>query len=141
MTYDDQPRDDLGRFTSNGPTLREYMEQRFVAHQGAHDEHMHSHEREHRVTEQSLAKAEALMDKRLNALNELRAEVLSDRNQFMRVDLARATLDAFSARLDQSEAKIDKAEGALNTWRFISGFLGVGGAGAVIWAILNAATP
>lgn len=107
-----------------------------------------AHRREHDAEDKAVELAVKGLDRRLDELNELRKDVVSDRSQFVTADTYKAELtamkaelrgrsDANAARIDGLEKIIDRAEGSLNTWRGIAAFLGVTGIGAVIYAIVN----
>jgi heme oxygenase len=119
-------------------------------HRREHDTAESNHRREHVAAEKALQLAVDTVDRRLGELNELRKEVLTDRALFMPrnehiSDLSaskaeyRAELRAMAQRLDSVEKLLDKAEGSLNVWRFLVATLGLGGIGAVVWALVNSA--
>lgn len=120
----------------------------WTQHEREHETAERTHRREHQADQRAIEVAVASVDRRLDELNKLRAEVVTDRGQFVRneahtadVSAAKAEfrgeVKALSNRLDLIEKLLDKAEGAANTWRFLAGFLGLGGVSAVVWALLN----
>ena len=123
---------------------------RWVHHDREHVTAEVAHRREHESDNKAIQLAVNTVDQRLAALNELRQEVLTDRNLYiqrtehgaelnaMKAEY-RAETKALSTRIDTVEKLLDKAEGSLNVWRFIAGFLGLGGIGAVVWALVNGA--
>lgn len=132
-------------------TALESEQRRLRAHREAHDaahaahEKLHeasdtTHESQHKSDEKALTLAVRTMEGRLDELNQLRGEVIQDRAQFVRIEVYRSDKEALNARIDALERLIDRAEGAVNTWRFIAGFLGLGGVGAVVWALTQAPT-
>lgn len=124
--------------------------------QAQHDKEHETAERTHRREHEAEAKAVALavegIDRRLDELNQLRKEVVLDRSAFvergtykaesdaLKVEL-RGKYDALGTRIDALEKVMDRAEGSINTWRAIAGFLGLGGIGAIIWAIIQSGQP
>lgn len=132
-----------------GDPMTDELERRWDQHDREHIAAERSHRREHESDHHALSVAAEGVDRRLNELNDLRKEVITDRGQFMTVTAAnaehqavkvefRGKYDSLGARIDAVEKLLDRAEGAANTWRFIAGFLGIGGVGAIIWAIVNA---
>ena len=77
------------------------------------------------------------MIKLLTDHDQLRAEVVSDRSQFVLAPTHASDMKLLDARVDAMEKLLDKAEGSLNTWRFLAGFMGLGGIAAVVWAIVR----
>ena len=132
-------------------TALESEQRRLLAHREAHDaahaahEKLHeasdsTHDAQHKADEKALNLAVRNMEGRLDVLNELRGEVTQDRAQFVRVEVYRSDKEAMNTRIDTLERLIDRAEGAVNTWRFIAGFLGLSGIGAIVWALTQAPT-
>lgn len=133
----------IGR-QSTDISLREYIDLKFE-----------SHEDRHRSEGSARKVAEGNVERRLTELNGLRAEVVTDRGTFVRVDALDGKLEAVDAkvnnradrnlskievldqRLDTLEKAQQRAEGAVNTWRWIAGFLGMTGVGAFIFALFN----
>ena len=118
-------------------------------HEREHEAAERAHRREHDADQRAIDLAVAGIDRRLDELNQLRREVITDRSQFVlhgsyEADLQaikiefRGKHDAVDARIDALEKIIDRAEGSINTWRGIAAFLGLGGIGAIIYAIVNA---
>lgn len=112
-------------------------DQRWSAHEREHVTAESVHRREHDADEKARALAVGEMNRRLDELNQLRGEVTSDRAQFIRVETHTSDMKGLEIRINTVEKLLDKAEGSLNVWRFIAGFLGLGGLSAVIWAIVN----
>ncbi len=126
----------------------ESEDRQWQQHDREHEAAEKSHRREHDADQRALDLALTGLDRRLDELNGLRREVITDRSQFMTTDTHKSELnalkvelrgrsDANAARIDSLEKIIDRAEGSLNTWRGIAAFLGVTGIGAVIYAIVN----
>jgi hypothetical protein len=117
-------------------------------HDKEHDTAERTHRREHEAEAKALLLAVDGIERRLDELNQLRKEVILDRSQFVlhgsyeaeqqaiKVEF-RGKHDQQSSRIDALEKVLDRAEGAVNTWRAIAGFLGLGGVGAIIWAIVQ----
>jgi hypothetical protein len=117
-------------------------------HQREHEAAERAHRREHDADSRSIELAMQGINRRLEELNQLRKEVIIDRNQFVvastyaaehqavKVEF-RGKSEALAARIDALEKVIDRFEGSVNTWRAIAGFLGVTGVGAIIYAIAN----
>ena len=125
-------------------------DRRWSQHDREHETAERTHRREHESDQHALKVAADGVDRRLDELNGLRKEVILDRTQFVtsstyaaehnsiKVEF-RGKVDTLSTRIDAVEKLLDRAEGAANTWRFIAGFLGVGGVAAIIYAIANSA--
>ena len=117
-------------------------------HQREHEAAERAHRREHDADQRALDLAVAGIDRRLDELNQLRKEVITDRSQFvlhggyesdiqaLKVEF-RGRNDALGQRVDNLEKLLDRAEGAVNAWRWLAGFLGVSGIGAIVWALIN----
>ena len=104
-------------------------------HVREHERSEKAHQREHEAEEQARRLAVDGINRRLDELNQLRGEVVTDRTQYLtRVEYA-ARHEALTVRVDSVERMLDKAEGAVNTWRWIAGFLGIGGVTAIVWAL------
>ena len=132
---------------------------RWAQHEREHDKADSVHRREHETEQRSLELAAAQIERRLDDLNELRAEVLKDRTEYVRLDIYRAEhgalksellaqidkvsglTEAIRASLDNVQKSLDRAEGAVNTWRFIAGFLGIGGVALIIWSLASFGHP
>jgi hypothetical protein len=78
------------------------------------------------------------INRRLDELNNLRSEVQTDRGQFVTRVEYDAKHEALMTTVDTMQKLLDRTEGAVNTWRWIAGFLGVSGVGAIFWALINA---
>ena len=117
-------------------------------HDREHEAAERAHRREHDADQRAINLAVQGIDRRLDELNQLRKEVVTDRSMFLssetyaaehnglKIEL-RTKVDALGQRIDALEKVMDRAEGAVNTWRFIAGFLGVSGVAALVWAIVN----
>ena len=125
-------------------------DRRWDQHDKEHETAERTHRREHESDQRALKIAVDGVDRRLDELNGLRREVITDRAQFVTMSAhdaelgtvkteLRGKVESLSARIDAVEKLLDKAEGAANTWRFLAGFLGIGGVGAIVWAIANQA--
>lgn len=119
-------------------------------HDREHETAERAHRREHESDQHAIKVAAEGVDRRLEELNQLRKEVISDRSQFVTAPTFKAEMDAVKVelrgkhdglgqRIDAVEKLLDRAEGAANTWRWLAGFLGLGGVSAIVWAIANAA--
>ena len=80
------PREFLDRLIQE---QRRYFEQRFTEHEAHHD-------RDRDAGNRAIQEARERVEQRLEALNELRTEVVSDRTQFVKSEV-------FDARLHQAE--------------------------------------
>jgi len=118
-------------------------------HQREHEAAERAHRREHDADQRAIDLAVTGIDHRLNELNQLRREVITDRSllvsresydadQTALKNEVRSRHDTTTLRVEALEKIINRAEGSLNTWRGIAAFLGVSGVAAVIWAILQA---
>lgn len=125
---------------------------RWRQHEREHDTAERTHRREHEAEQRSLELAANQVDRRLAELNELRSEVVKDRSMFLRVETYNAEhkalasqvdalVSALAARLDAVEKAFDRAEGAVNTWRWIAGFLGIGGVALIVWSLTTFGHP
>ena len=125
---------------------------RWIQHDKEHEASEKAHEREHTAEAKALELAVTGIERRLDELNQLRKEVVLDRSQFLTMSTwdaehkavkveMRTKDEALDQRIDQLEKVIDHFEGAVNTWRGIAAFLGVGGVAAIIWAIVNSGKP
>ena len=132
---------------------------RWSQHEREHDTADAVHRREHEAEQRSLTLAAQQIERRLEDLNELRAEVLKDRAAFIQVDTYRAEHSALKAELlgqiekvraiaerigdslDTVQKSVDRAEGAVNTWRWIAGFLGIGGVALIIYSLATFGHP
>ncbi len=82
-------------------SLRDYIERLFVEHQRAHTVEFAS-------TEEARREAQADVQRRLEGLNELRNEVLKDRNQFLRADVYDQRHEVLANRLEVLERQAIK---------------------------------
>ena len=134
-----------------GPLEGERRRQQ-AQHDKEHEVAERTHRREHEAEQKAVELAVDGVERRLDELNQLRKEVVLDRSQFvtagtygaenqaLKVEF-RGKYDALGARIDALEKVLDRAEGAVNTWRAIAGFLGLGGVGAIVWAIIQSGRP
>jgi len=127
----------------------EDSDRRSRQHDREHETAERAHRREHESDQHALKVAAEGVDRRLDELNQLRKEVIQDRSQFVASGTYAAELqsikaefrgkfDTLGGRIDAVEKLLDRAEGAANTWRWLAGFLGLGGVSAIVWAIANA---
>lgn len=107
----------------------------WAAHLREHERDEEAHQRQHESDAKAIELAVSNVDRRLGELNQLRSEVTTDRNQFLTRVEYNARHETLEGRVDGLEKLLDKAEGAVNTWRWLAGFLGVGGIAAIIWAL------
>lgn len=121
-------------------------------HEREHEASERAHRREHDANDKAIDLALRALEHRLEELNKLRGEVITDRSQFVLVGKHDADLtaikvefrgkhDALGQRVDNVEKLIDRFEGSVSTWRAIAAFLGVSGVGAIIWAIVQSGRP
>lgn len=75
-------------------SLRDYFERRF-------EDHAQLHTAQQEADQRALEAAQAVIERRLQGLNELRAEVLQDRLQFLPVATYDAKHEATLARIDE----------------------------------------
>ena len=132
------------------PGLSDEIERRWLQLERQIEASEKSHRREHENDQKALRLATDGIDRRLDELNQLRKEVVTDRNQFVSASTYKAEHDALKvevrgkneatiARIDALEKVIDRFEGSVNTWRGIAAFLGVTGVGAILYAITQVA--
>jgi hypothetical protein len=123
--------------------------ERWDAHAEKHDgEHQLADERWRSHTEQHETIARNLVDYKVQS-NEWRGSLADLRATFAPI----SQLDALEAHVDarltelrnaiatEREERRDQQSlrtGAVDTWKWIAGFLGVGGVGAIVWALLQA---
>ena len=128
------------------------LERWWAWHLREHEAEERSRRREHDAEQRALDIATGDVNRRLGELNVLRSEVIKDRSQFIRedtyksehrslVDQVDALVKALTARIDAVEKSLDRAEGAVNTWRFIAGFLGLGGVALIVWSLATFGHP
>lgn len=127
-------------------------DQRWAEHQRAHDRAEEAHRREHEAEARALDKGGEQLEHRLTELNKLREEVVLDRTQFVRADTwaaehkalqqgFEALVEKLALRIDAVEKAYDRAEGAVNTWRWLAGFLGIGGVALIVWSLATFGHP
>jgi hypothetical protein len=97
-----------------------------------------AHRREHESDGKAIELAVDNLNRRLDELNKLRTEVVTDRSAFLTRAEYNAKHDAVLLRVDLMEKLIDRAEGSVTTWRFLATFLGIGGFVGLALAIVNA---
>lgn len=97
-------------------TLREYIERLF------HD-YAEAHQREHALTERAMERAREVVDARLEGMNELRNQLLSERGTYVRRELFDGQMEAQSRRIEQLERGESNLQGRLT---MIGAALGVG---------------
>lgn len=134
---------------SNGPiTLREHIAQHLVDHDRRHAEHAEAHERQHLADQRAISVATGNLERRLEALNELRKLVEDQQGHFATI-VAMDRLEAKTdRRLNEQRDQIqrlasanERAQGALSVARFL-GFGGVmTGLSALVWLIVNGGRP
>lgn len=131
--------------------MNDEVDRRWAHHEREHEAAERAHRREHDSDQRAIKVAVDGVDRRLDELNQLRKEVISDRSQFVQAESyssdqsavkveLRGKYDSLGQRIDAVEKLLDRAEGAANTWRWLAGFLGVGGIGAIVWAITQMPT-
>jgi hypothetical protein len=127
-------------------------DQRWSAHHRYHESVDRAHRETHAAEERALDVRSREVDRRLEDLNHLRDEVVSDRAQFLRSETfmaehrllqqeVRGLMDTLTKRVDDAEKAIDRATGAVNTWRWIAGFLGASGVALLLWNLINLGHP
>lgn len=125
---------------------------RWVQHDKEHEAAEKAHQREHSAEGKALELAVTGIERRLDELNQLRKEVVLDRSQFLTLSTwdaehkavkveMRTKDEALDQRIDAIEKIVDHFQGSLNTWRGIAAFLGLGGVGAIVWAIVQTGKP
>lgn len=122
------------------PTLRELLDERHRAHVEEHRIHEAAHEREHRATETAIATATSTLDKRLDGMNEFRDQLRDQASTFIRRDAVEAMIAGVRQEIATEREARKEMGGSLNTWRWLAGFLGVGGIAAVLWALSGVAS-
>lgn len=132
-----------------GEPVSDESGRRWLHHDREHEAAEKAHRREHDSDQRAIKVAVDGVDRRLDDLNQLRKEVITDRSQFVQAESyasdqsaikleLRSRHESLGQRIDAVEKLLDRAEGAANTWRWLAGFLGLGGIGTVIWAITQA---
>jgi len=108
--------------------------QRWVAHRELHAgekeldlQKWEAHREQHSSIARNLTEYKSQSNEWRGSLSDLRGTFAT-----------KAELEALNIRLDSVQKIMDRFEGSLNTWRGIAAFLGLGGVGAVVWAILQA---
>lgn len=97
----------MGRRNQEKISLQDYFERLLVEHG-----HLHASERE--ANQAALRNARSEIDRRLEALNELRSEVTKDRAQFVRTEVFEAKIEALAkdVRLLRDEALSERGRRA-----------------------------
>lgn len=119
------------------PTLREFLDERHRAHVEEHRIHEVAHEREHQATETAIQTATTTLDKRLDGMNEFRDQLRDQAATFMRRDAVEALVQSLRQEIATEREARKEMGGSLNVWRFLVGFLGVGGVAALVYALVN----
>lgn len=120
------------------PTLRDLMDERHWAHAEEHRIHERAHEREHATTELAIKTATTTLDKRLDGMNEFRSALTDQASTFVRRDAMEAIVVGLKGEIATEREARKELAGALNTWRWLAGFLGLAGTGTVVYAITSA---
>lgn len=123
------------------PTLRDLMDERAKAHSEEHRIHEAAHEREHMTTELAIKTATNTLDKRLDAMNEIREQLRDQAATFVRRDAVETMVAALRQEIATEREARKEMGGSLNVWRFLAGFLGLGGIAALIYALANTPPP
>ena len=109
-----------------GVSLRDFFEARMRSLEEATKSHMEGHEREHRALADALTLQAKEIERRLEGLNELRQQVVTDRGDFARRDM----LDQRFKTVDSDRVMLRDRLGALE-----GRFLGIGLAATALSAI------
>lgn len=128
---------------------RELSRERWIAHAEKHvgekelaDQYRQSHADQHASIARNLTEYKAqsnewrgsLSDLRQNFASRAEVEVLESRLGEFREELRTLIATEREERREHQNIR----SGAVDTWKWLAGFLGVGGVGAVIYAIANA---
>lgn len=123
----------------------ELAKERWDAHREQHrgekelaEQKWDSHREQHASIARNLTEYKAQSNEWRGSLSDLRSSFVTRAEIDGLLGKAEGTHVAMNTRMDALEKIIDRAEGSLNTWRGIAAFLGLGGVGAIIWAILQA---
>lgn len=126
-------------------SLREYLEQRlaterergdnrFADHEQGHAFAKLAHEAEHAAIAKAIELADKIQDRANAAGNEWRATLTDNNAKYLTkaeadgmLSLTAASREALGNRITALERRADRAEGSIATWRFLAGFLGLGG--------------
>lgn len=95
------PRLGIALMAGADPTLREYIAAQFAAHAELHKQHEVAHAREHADDELALQKAEVSIDKRLDTMNEIRAQLRDQAGTFARSEAVQAVDEALDRRYEE----------------------------------------
>ena len=140
MTLDDEQR----------AARRELSVERWKAHREAHDgekelegQKWEAHSEQHASIARNLAEYKAQSNEWRGSLSDLRATFASR----LEVEGLEGRLSAFREELramiaterEERREQQNLRSGAVDTWKWIAGFLGVGGVGAIVWALLQQA--
>lgn len=117
------------------PTLRDIIDERYRAHAEEHRIHERAHEREHVTTELAIKTATTTLDKRLDGMNEFRDQLRDQAATFVTRDSFTGSIAALRQEIATEREARKELSGSLNTWRWLAGFLGLSGIGALLWAL------
>lgn len=115
-----------------GVHLREFLERLL-------SEYREAHRQKHLDDERALDQARGAIDLRLEKLNELRAEVLQDRGQFVRSDVYKKDVEVLNNAIRELDRKAASAEAVEAYKRLVYGAVIVGVVSLAI-ALFNLAT-
>lgn len=126
----------------------------WVAHLREHQLHENAHELEHAMTSEALTKADLALERRLEGMNEFRAQLEKQSGAFLTREVFEQALNNNAEKYDtiikaivnRHEADMDALkdeiqgereyrktfEGSINTWKWIATFLGASGLAGVI---------
>jgi hypothetical protein len=93
---------------------------------------------------EALRTATGTLEKRLEGMNEFRAQLTTQTATFVSVDVFNSKMDALSGRINLLERSAERMAGSLATWRFLAGGGGILGLVSIaLWLIHpgTAATP
>lgn len=104
-------------------TIREHIEQLFAAYRDAH-------RREHELLEKDVERARHVVDTRLETMNELRAQILSERGMFRTAEVCEAQMKSHATLIDRLESVNDVLSGKIAaekaTTRSLIAVVGIG---------------
>ena len=126
----------------------------FKSHEKIHEIHKRAHDAEHAAVEKALTKADEGLEKRLEGMNEFRAQLSVQANTFISRELfeqytkeqrlrEEGLASSAFAKHESVEDQIEierqariRLEAQISTWRGIILFLGMPGVVALLWTIL-----
>ncbi len=126
----------------------ELARERWQAHREQHESekelaeaHWEAHRQQHDSIARNLAEYKAQSNEWRGSLSDLRATFASQATLDSIEAQMRAGMESLNTRIDtEREERRDQQNlrtGSVDTWKWIAGFLGFGGVGAIVWALLQ----